>query len=221
MRGFCMISSEPSPDPLLQWRLVFYHDAQVYRLGVNYHQIPVNCPFRSMQYHPQGRDGASRTDSNGGAEASYYPNSFTVPPPATPDIERANWTIRHIKGVLGRTAASRSASTPDGDYIQAREFFLYDLSDQERANLFTNTAQPLSKVTRPDIAVRYLIGMYKVHPTLAAGILTAMQPLLAAGKDEHQKVTATITLETIQRLADSMPHASIPEQGYIPRPVSY
>ena len=25
---------EPSPDPLLQWRLVFYHDAQVYRRGV-------------------------------------------------------------------------------------------------------------------------------------------------------------------------------------------
>jgi len=211
---------EPSPDPLLQWRLVFYHDAQVYRLGVNHQQIPVNCPFRSLQYHTPNRDGAMRLDSNGGAEAHYFPNSFTVPPAATPDMERANWTIRHIKGVLGRTSASRSSLKPDDDYIQAREFYLQDMTEQDRQNLHTNTAFPLSRVTKPDIVVRYLICMYKVHPTLAAGILTALQPFVAAGKDAPQRAMASITLESIQRQADSMPHASIPEQGYIPRPVS-
>ena len=161
-----------------------------------------------------------RVDSNGGAEAHYYPNSFTVPPAPTPDMERANWTIRHIKGVLGRTASSRSASKPDDDYIQAREFFLGDMTEQDRQHLFTNTAIPLSKVTKPDIVVRYLICMYKVHPTLAAGILGALQPLVAASKDAGPRATASITLESIQRQADSMPHASIPEQGYIPRPVT-
>ena len=30
---------EPSPNALLQWRLVFYNDAQIYRLGVNYHKV--------------------------------------------------------------------------------------------------------------------------------------------------------------------------------------
>jgi hypothetical protein len=45
-----------SPDRMLQARLFSYGDAQRYRLGVNFNQIPVNqprCPFHS--YH---RDGA-------------------------------------------------------------------------------------------------------------------------------------------------------------------
>ena len=173
-----------------------------------------------MQYHPPNRDGAMRLDSNGGSEAHYYPNSFTVPVAPTPDLERANWTIRHIKGALGRTSASRSSLKPDDDYIQAREFFLHDMTEQDRQHLFVNTAQPLSKVTQPDIVVRYLIGMYKVHPSLAAGILTAMQPFVADAKEPHARAAAAITLDKVQRLADSMPHASIPVQGYIPRPVN-
>jgi catalase len=34
---------ELSPDPLLAWRSILYQDAQMNRLGVNMHQIPVNC----------------------------------------------------------------------------------------------------------------------------------------------------------------------------------
>ena len=94
------------------------------------------------------------------------------------------------------------------------------MTDTDRQNLFSNTAFPLSRVTKPDIVVRYLICMYKVHPTLAAGILALLRPLVAGGKDAPQRAAASITLESIQRQAESMPHASIPEQGYIPRPVS-
>jgi catalase len=31
---------EDSPDPLLQFRMFFYRDAQFHRIGTNYHQIP-------------------------------------------------------------------------------------------------------------------------------------------------------------------------------------
>ncbi|WP_455237610.1 catalase [Veillonella sp.] len=63
-----------SPDRMLQGRLFSYADAQRYRLGVNYHQIPVNapkCPVNS--YH---RDGQGRMDGNSGSTISYAPNSF-------------------------------------------------------------------------------------------------------------------------------------------------
>ena len=63
-----------SPDRMLQGRLFAYADAHRYRLGVNYHQIPVNkptCPV--MHYH---RDGAGRVDGNGGRTPVYHPNSF-------------------------------------------------------------------------------------------------------------------------------------------------
>jgi catalase len=31
---------EDSPDPLLQFRMFFYRDAQYHRLGINLHQVP-------------------------------------------------------------------------------------------------------------------------------------------------------------------------------------
>ena len=59
---------------LLQGRLFSYGDAQRYRLGVNYNEIPVNrprCPFHAFH-----RDGQMRTDGNMGAAVSYEPNSY-------------------------------------------------------------------------------------------------------------------------------------------------
>src|SRR5690554_7187754 len=59
---------------MLQARLVNYADAQRYRLGTNYHQIPVNqarCPVHSNQ-----RDGLGRVDNNYGSLPHYEPNSF-------------------------------------------------------------------------------------------------------------------------------------------------
>ena len=59
---------------MLQGRLFSYGDAQHYRLGVNYNDIPVNrprCPFHS--YH---RDGQMRTYGNPEGTASYQPNSY-------------------------------------------------------------------------------------------------------------------------------------------------
>src|SRR5271170_4340801 len=62
-----------SPDKMLQGRLFSYGDAQRYRLGVNFSQVPVNapkCPFES--YH---RDGKMRVDGNLGSILTYHPNS--------------------------------------------------------------------------------------------------------------------------------------------------
>jgi catalase len=63
-----------SPDKLLHGRLLSYPDAQRYRLGVNYEQIPVNqCPYGHSNYQ---RDGLMQVGDNGGANPNYRPNSF-------------------------------------------------------------------------------------------------------------------------------------------------
>lgn len=63
-----------SPDRMLQGRLLAYPDAQRYRIGANYEQLPVNrCPFGVNNYQ---RDGAMRLDGNGGSAPNYFPNSF-------------------------------------------------------------------------------------------------------------------------------------------------
>lgn len=63
-----------SPDKMLQGRLLSYPDAQRYRLGVNYENIPVNqCPYMVANYQ---RDGTMQVGDNGGATPNYSPNSF-------------------------------------------------------------------------------------------------------------------------------------------------
>ncbi|ALG72459.1 catalase [Azospirillum thiophilum] len=67
-----------SPDKMLQGRLFAYADAHRYRLGGNYAQIPVNKP-QGCPVHNHQRDGAMRTDGNGGGRPNYEPNSFGGP----------------------------------------------------------------------------------------------------------------------------------------------
>jgi len=64
-----------SPDKFLQGRLFVYGDAQRYRLGINYNQIPVNQAKNATvnDYH---RDGAMRVDGNYGKAPAYSPNSL-------------------------------------------------------------------------------------------------------------------------------------------------
>lgn len=62
-----------SPDKLLQGRLFAYGDAHRHRVGANSHLLPINRPKNEVKnYH---RDGAMRSDANGGSSVYYEPNS--------------------------------------------------------------------------------------------------------------------------------------------------
>jgi len=54
--GVVVPGIEPSEDKLLQGRLFSYSDTQRYRIGTNYLQLPINCPF--AQVNNNQRDGA-------------------------------------------------------------------------------------------------------------------------------------------------------------------
>lgn len=63
---------EPSADPVLQARLFAYADAHRYRIGPNYNQVPVNCPFASKFFNPMIRDGPMNVNGNFGSEPNYF-----------------------------------------------------------------------------------------------------------------------------------------------------
>ena len=63
--GHLIPGMEPSPDKMLQGRLFSYPDTHRHRLGANYEQIPVNCPYRA-KVHNGHRDGPMRVDGNRG-----------------------------------------------------------------------------------------------------------------------------------------------------------
>jgi len=154
-----------SPDKMLQARLFSYGDAQRYRLGVNHHQIPVNapkCPFHS--YH---RDGAMRVDGNHGRITGNEPNAqgewqeqpdFREPPLA-------------IDG-----AADRWDHRVDEDYFSQPGKLFRLMSDEQKQQLFENTARAMRGVT-PDIQQRHIDHCTQADPAYGAGVAAAIKAL--------------------------------------------
>ncbi|WP_017523010.1 catalase [Pusillimonas noertemannii] len=154
-----------SPDKMLQARLFSYGDAQRYRLGVNHHQIPVNapkCPFHS--YH---RDGAMRVDGNHGRITGNEPNAqgewqeqpdFREPPLA-------------IDG-----AADRWDHRVDEDYFSQPGNLFRLMNDEQKQQLFDNTARAISGVT-PEIQQRHIDHCTQADPAYGAGVAAAIKAL--------------------------------------------
>ncbi|ROW14449.1 hypothetical protein VPNG_03863 [Cytospora leucostoma] len=100
---------EPSADPVLQSRLFSYPDAQRYRLGVNYQQIPVNQS--KTTFNPYQRDGLMAVNGNYGSNPNY-PSSYRklTHQDVNPTAAHEQWTGQAVTDVFGPL-------TPD-DYVQ-------------------------------------------------------------------------------------------------------
>jgi len=152
-----------SPDKMLQARLFNYADAQRYRLGVNYHQIPVNaarCPVMSNH-----RDGAGRMDGNYGSRPHYEPNSFSqwveqpdfAEPPLRISGDAAHWDYRE----------------DDDDYFTQPRKLFQQMSDPQKQALFGNTARAMGDA--PDfIKARHIENCTRCDPAYGAGVAAAL-----------------------------------------------
>jgi len=143
-----------SPDKMLQGRLFSYHDAHRYRLGPNYHLLPVNRP-KAMTMDNYQRDGYMRFDGNEGGKPNYYPNSFGGPEPiidtADPDFE-----------VSGKAARQRYTH-PNDDFVQAGNLYRKVMTDKDRDHLIGNIVTHLCNAKK-DIQIRQTKIFYKADP---------------------------------------------------------
>lgn len=156
---------EDSPDPLLQHRCWFYRDAQYHRVGVNLHQIPVNCPFMSRSFASVNPDGPMRVDANHAGGKQYTPNSFQHK--FRPDAAEAPYKVSD--NIVSR----KSHYWHEGklsEYDQPRELYTRVMSASARENLHSNTAKMLSHVNYPIISKRYLAQIYNIAPEYARGV---------------------------------------------------
>lgn len=154
-----------SPDPLLQHRCWFYRDAQYHRVGVNLHQIPVNCPFMSRSFASVNPDGPMRVDANHAGGKQYTPNSFQHK--FRPDAAEAPYKVSD--NIVSR----KSHYWHEGklsEYDQPRELYTRVMSASARENLHSNTAKMLSHVNYPIISKRYLAQIYNIAPEYARGV---------------------------------------------------
>jgi catalase len=151
-----------SPDKMLQARIFSYTDAHRYRLGVNYHSLPVNAPRCPVfGYH---RDGAMRIDGNGGGAVNYEPNSFGGPKecPAyqEPRLDLSGDVARHGHR-LG-----------NDDYTQPGNLFRLFDADQ-KARLFANIARHMAPVP-PEIQLRQICHFFRADPAYGLGVAQAL-----------------------------------------------
>jgi len=125
----------PSPDKMLQARVVSYHDAHLHRLGPNYQLLPINAPRACTAANYQ-RDGTMRFDDNGGGGPNYWPNSMGGPAPdasvAEPPFEVEGTADRHPRELT------------DDDFVQAGNLYRTVMTDTDRQHLVGNIAAHLS-----------------------------------------------------------------------------
>ena len=110
-----------SPDKMLQFRIFSYADAHRHRMGVNYDSLPVNRP--RCPVHTYHRDGAMRSDDNGGGSVNYEPNSFDGP---VEDPHRKEIPLK----AAGDTDRYDQAEGAD-DFVQAGNLFRLMTPDQQ------------------------------------------------------------------------------------------
>ncbi|OOF94085.1 hypothetical protein ASPCADRAFT_516443 [Aspergillus carbonarius ITEM 5010] len=162
---------EDSPDPLLQFRMFFYRDAQYHRIGVNLHQVPVNCPFMASSYSSLNFDGQMRVDANHAMNPQYVPNSFVHK--FRPDTAEAPYQVSD--SIVGR----KSHYYHEGklsEYDQPRTLYRRVMNDKARRHLHANTARLLKLVDNIDVQIKYLAQLFCIAPEYGKGVFDQLPP---------------------------------------------
>jgi len=176
----------PSPDKMLQGRIIFYHDAHRYRLGPNYHLIPVNSP-KGVKTSNYQRDGAMRVDENGGGAPNYYPNSFSGPEPQPDKAEPA-------LDFSGK-GARQPYIHPNDDFVQAGDLYRKVMTDEDRNHLIGNIVDHLGKAQKR-IQLRQTALFYKADSEYGSRVaqelkfdIKEVERLSKMSHDERAKAT--------------------------------
>jgi catalase len=157
--------------------MFFYRDAQYHRLGVNLHQVPVNCPFMAQSFSSLNFDGPLRNDANHAGNPQYAPNSWVDK--FRPDTAEAPYAVSD--NIVSRKSHYYHEGKPS-EYDQARELYMRVMDQKARDHLHSNTAEFLKHVTEKRIKVQYLAQVYNIDPGYAKGIYDLL-PKEAKGFD--------------------------------------
>lgn len=151
-----------SPDKMLQGRIFSYPDAQRYRIGTNYHLLPVNRARSEVNTYNVA--GAMNSDTYKNGAAYYEPNSYSDSPKEDKSYLEPDLALDG--------AAQRYAPLDDDFYTQPRALFNL-MNDNQKAQLFSNIAASMDGVDKK-IIDRALAHFEKISPDYASGIKKAL-----------------------------------------------
>jgi len=159
-----------SPDKVLQGRLLSYPDAQRYRLGANYEQIPVNqCPYMVANYQ---RDGLMQIGENGGASPNYRPNSF--------DDIVADESYREPSMQLDQITEQSNVAdrfdrnqNDDDHFTQPGMLYRNAMNEQDRIHLISNIVSSMKGIVgdkKEEISNRQLCHFFRADIQLGMAV---------------------------------------------------
>lgn len=164
---------EATPDRLFESRMFAYRDAQMYRLGVNHDQIPVNrCPYRNYD-----RDGEMNVGSNNDNGPNYFPNTFNGP--VNNDDKYYNELPFEVCDIVDRY------DTGDEDNYSQAQAYYQSLSEDE-VNILANNIASMLVGAIPRIRQKVFDKIFSpISKELSRRVLAAIKGLeatLAAAK---------------------------------------
>lgn len=137
---------EPTADPVLQSRLFSYPDAQRYRLGTNYAQLPVNAPLHQPSNFQ--RDGGMAF-YNQGSRPNYQSSIQTL------TYKKDSYTTASHEQYLGAAVADLSILT-ELDFEQPRTLWERVYDEGAKTRYVENVSGHLGAVKSAEVKARAL-----------------------------------------------------------------
>lgn len=161
---------EPSEDKLLQGRVFSYADTQLYRLGANHSQLPINRPkVEVVNWYQDGAANYGHQTSN----VNYQPSA--IDPRYQDNNDRYSET--KLKGVTEQKAINKKLP-----FAQAGIFYR-SLTKQAQSNLIKNLAGDLGKVRNQKTKNIMLSYFYQADKDFGRRLTKAVNGNLKAVKE--------------------------------------
>lgn len=151
-----------SPDKMLQGRIFSYPDAHRYRVGTNYHLLPINRARSEVNTYNVA--GAMNFDEYKNKSAYYEPNSYDDSPK-----EDKNY----LEPDLNLEAAAQRYAPLDNDFYTQPKALFDIMNDSQKEQLFNNIASSMEGVEQK-IIDKALIHFEKISKEYAEGVKKAL-----------------------------------------------
>lgn len=151
-----------SPDKMLQGRIFSYPDAHRYRVGTNYHLLPINRARSEVNTYNVA--GAMNFDEYKNKSAYYEPNSYDDSPKEDKNYLEPDLNLE--------VAAQRYAPLDNDFYTQPKALFDI-MNDSQKEQLFNNIASSMEGVEQK-IIDKALMHFEKISKEYAEGVKKAL-----------------------------------------------
>ena len=151
-----------SPDKMLQGRIFSYPDAHRYRVGTNYHLLPINRARSEVNTYNVA--GAMNFDEYKNKSAYYEPNSYDDSPK-----EDKNY----LEPDLNLEAAAQRYAPLDNDFYTQPKALFDIMNDSQKEQLFNNIASSMEGVEQK-IIDKALMKLEKISKEYAEGVKKAL-----------------------------------------------